>query len=79
MDFIEDYIKYGVDINNVIDVNGFIVFYVVVNYGWLEMVKFLIIWGVNFYLKSIDGYIFFVCELVECFELYLEIVFYLKV
>uniref|UniRef100_A0A7I4E6D0 Uncharacterized protein n=1 Tax=Physcomitrium patens TaxID=3218 RepID=A0A7I4E6D0_PHYPA len=77
-DLIEDYIKYGADINNATDANGFTALHVAVNYGRLEMVKFLITRGANPHLKSTDGHILSACELAERLELHPEIVSYLK-
>lgn len=77
-DLIDDYIKYGADINGATDSDGLTVLLAAVNGGRMEMIEFLISRGADAHYKSSDESIPSPCEIAEHQGIYPEIVAYLK-
>lgn len=77
-DLIDDYIKYGADINGATDSDGLTALHTAVNGGRMEMVQFLISRGADAHFKSSDEFIPSPCEIAEQYGLFPEIISYLK-
>lgn len=77
-DLIDDFIKYGADINGATDADGLTALHAAVNGGRIDMVKFVISRGADAHFKSSDERIPSPCEVAEHYGIYPEIVAYLK-
>ena len=77
-DLIDDYVKYGADINRVSDSEGLNALHIAVTEGRLEMVKFLVSRGADAQFKTSEDGIPSPCELAERYGRYPEIIAFLK-
>jgi len=78
IDLIDDYIKYGADINGATDSDGLTALHAAVNRGRIEMVQFLVSRGADAHFQSSDERIPSPCEIAEQHGIYPEIISYLK-
>jgi ankyrin repeat protein len=77
-DLIDDYIKYGANINRVSDSEGLNALHIAVTEGRLEMVKFLVSRGADAHFMTSDDGIPSPCELAERYGRHPEIITFLK-